>query len=837
MNWTGGRLQRHSGKSSRGAGALTNRQKEHFAKVRANLRSGGQRNPPKQWLIFDRIPVGQSQGQSSKDHANSMRNHEHTPRQEMERSEIRPGRWDDRKEYNEYSTSHLLQREPQDIRANARSSSVEIIQRSSKPDDDLYNATPPPLRIKREHIASSAARDIPQNYELQEPSEKSIEEKVRKLLSQKDWVGLSLRRPPQLKVNGPKNDPDIGKRRKITDGHRARYSKLQTRISSPFAARKIRIRQEEEGHTREGMSKNDVRISIGDRVVPPGISSSSQPNKVNRQFTSRMRHQISSSDDMLLDDDYIIEDRKDLNSDRNLSAFETKTYGSGGHRDSAMSNLSSVIQDELGGKDSPFPRTAIRSSCDTSMKQPMPTRPTKHLVLHISSPKCNSSMLAQVGEVEGDISEARVMEDELWKTWMAPSTQGTEYYTYDFQREGNSEDRMVSISPGISAIPTSHEDLFSASRFDNEDSGGQYQHAESWEGWESSLIQKESTIRYNKDISHPENANRISHNDISHSSDFYDQSLSSDCCEPVGGAGVISSDQYMDEDHVSIEPQYAQSSQRTSSSIAWDPPQNSTPSIIEPCQRKTTDRSPSNISYLQRSTTTARQNAEPEKILLQYDEVMPSKSSHRLDGRDNCPAKALEKGTDQNKLWMKFIFDKDSGDEEEEVLLNRTTSTRTRPVSNRCKPSRGVYSDMTASRSPVVHENRRKKPSPTISTIVHNSIDSEIQSQPRYTAPVRNHGLWHNPQQGDDATNLKPSSHDDWSSSEPESVSMIAVPGSQIDVSEGVFPRDTTKVVFTKPQPFVGLRANAQSSSPDRTMPKKQTSGYGMTLAEDIEDD
>ncbi|KAF7874013.1 hypothetical protein EAF04_002685 [Stromatinia cepivora] len=782
MNWTGGRLQRHSGKSSRGAGALTNRQKEHFAKVRANLRSGGQRNTPKQWLIFDRIPVGQPQGQSSKDRINSMGNYEHTSRREREGSKIRPGRWDDRKEYNEFPTSHSTQREPQEIHAHARPPSAETIQRSPKPDDDLYNATPPPLRIKREHVASSEARDIPQNHELQEPSEESIEDKIRKLLSQKDWVGLSLRRPPQLKVDGPRNDPDIGKRRKMTDGHRARYSKLQTRISSPFAARKIRIRQQEEGHTRERMSKNDVRISIGDRVVPPGISSSSQPNKVNCQSTSRMMHQIFLLDDMLLDDDYIMEDREDLNSDRHLSAFETRTHGSGGHRDSAMSNLSSGIQDELGSEDSPFPRTAIRSSCDTSMKQPMPTRPTKHPVLHISSPKCNSSMLAQVGELKGVISEDRVMEDELWKTWMAPSTQGTEYCSYDFQREGNLEDRMVSISPGISAIPTSHENTFSASRFDNEGSGGQYQHAESWEGCEGSLIQKKFAERYNKDISHSENANRLSHNDISHSSDFYDQSLSSDCCEPVGGAGVISSDQYMDEDGVSIEPQYAQSSQRTSSSIAWDPPQNSTPDIIEPFQRKSIDSSPPKISYLQRSIAAARQNVKPEKILLQCDEVMLSKSSHNLDRRDNCPAKALEKEADQNELWMKFIFDKDS--EDEEVLFNRTASTKTRPVSNRYKPSRGVNSDMTASRSPVVHGNRKEKPSPTISTFVHNSIDSEIPLQPRYTAPVRNHGIWHNPQQGDNATNFKSSIHGDCSSSEPESVSMIVVPGSQIDASE-----------------------------------------------------
>ncbi|CAD6442512.1 85f934b6-2b65-48f6-9983-6e003c48343f-CDS [Sclerotinia trifoliorum] len=832
MNWTGGRLQRHSGKSSRGAGALTSRQKEHFAKVRSNLRSGGQRNTPKQWLIFDRIPVGQSQGKSSKDHAKSMKDHDHTSRQERDGSEIRPGPWDDRKEYNEFPTSHSPQRGPQGIRANARSQSVEIVQRSSEPDDDLYNATPPPVRIKREHIVSSAARDISQDYDLQEPSEDSIEERIRKLLSQKDWVGLSLRRPPQLKVNGSKNDPDVGKRRKMIDGHRARYSKLQTRISSPFASRKIRMRQEEEGHTRKRMSKNDVRISIGDRIISPGISSSSRPNRIHHHSTSRMTHQISSPDDMLLDADYIMEDRGVLYGDKNLSTLEIRTYGSAGYRGSAMSNRSNAIQDELGSEDFQFSRTSVRSSCNTSMKQPLPTRPTKHPVLYISSPKCNSSMLAQFGELKGDISENRVMEDDLWKTWMAPSAQGTEYCSYDIQREANLEDRMVPISPGISAITTSNEDTFSASRFENEGSRGQYQHAESWEGCGSSSVRKGFAERSSKDIYHSENVNRIRHNDVSHSSDSYEQSLSSDCCEPGGGTGVISSDQYMNEDHVSIEPQYAQSSQRTSSSIAWDSPKNSTPDIIEPCQCKGTDRSALSISYLQPGTTVARQNLESDKTLPQH-EVVPPKSNHKLDERDNCPAKAVGE-TDQNKLWMKFIFDKDGGDEE--VLFNGTKSARTRPASNPCKSSRSVNPDMTAGRSPAVHENRGEKPSPTMSTFVHNSIDSGIQLQLKYTTPIRNHGRWHNPQQDDNATNFKSSIHGDYLSSEPESVSMIAVPGSQIDVSE---PNQTRsflgtqcKVVFTKPQPFVRSRANARRGSEKQT-----SSGSGMTLAEDIEDD
>jgi hypothetical protein len=54
MNWTGGRLSRHSRKKG---DSLVHKQKQHFAKVRSNLFHGNAKRSPVKWSIFDKIQV------------------------------------------------------------------------------------------------------------------------------------------------------------------------------------------------------------------------------------------------------------------------------------------------------------------------------------------------------------------------------------------------------------------------------------------------------------------------------------------------------------------------------------------------------------------------------------------------------------------------------------------------------------------------------------------------------------------------------------------------------------------------------------------------------------
>ncbi|KAA8565200.1 hypothetical protein EYC84_010936 [Monilinia fructicola] len=94
---------------------------------------------------------------------------------------------------------------------------------------------------------------------------------------------------------------------------------------------------------------------------------------------------------------------------------------------------------------------------------------------------------------------------------------------------------------------------------------------------------------------------------------------------------------------------------------------------------------------------------------------------------NGCCAKGAQKETDQNELWMKFLFDEDS--EDEGTTSKKGTSTRI-----------GLEKSS---------EKRKGEPSPTSSTYVHNSIDTENPLQPRYFAPTRTRAIRQNSQVGD----------------------------------------------------------------------------------------
>ncbi|KAF7880715.1 uncharacterized protein EAF01_011984 [Botrytis porri] len=891
MNWTGGRLQRHSGKSSRGGGggALTKRQKEHFANVKASLRTGSQKYVTTKWTIFDNIVVGQPHRQSFGDHIASVGNSDYCARQERGGNEVQREPFTDLYKYND-PTSTPLFRELQDKQKNNRSSSVEFVQRSSTADDDLYNATPPPLRIKREHAASSELTGASQNYEAQESIEQSMEERRRRLLNKKDWVGLNTHHLPRLKFNQPRHDEDIGRRRKVKGGHRARYSKYQTRISSPFAARNTQMwEQQQAGYMEERLPKNDVRISIGGRSVPPGISSSSRPTKVIRQSTPRTKHRISSSDDMLLDDEYIVEDQEELNSDRFLSIFETEIHGNGEDDDSARIIPSSTgpynhsthrnqekgantrrqplpnivnkngFTNDFVGEASPFSCTAVRSICDIRMKQPVPIRPAQHPVLRLNSPKCNSSVLGQVGGLRSVVSQDQLMDNEMWKAWIPPTTEGTEHRNYDEEEDEGEylKDRSVSISPGISAIPALREKIFSSSRSNDEDSAEKYEHTESWPGCESSIIQEQSTAVYNGDLFPSDEVGNISYN--GHSSDVYDHPFSSDRYE-LGNEREASSTsiQYTSEDHIMIEPQDTQSSQRTSSSVPWDPPRSSSPYINRPSQSNILDNPWSIAPTVQQLPIPTRQTTELEETAPQHDQVtLPDQTSSKVK---DCPTENMQKKADPNELWMKFVFDDAS--EEEDTVPEKTTSTG--------------------------YELEKMEPSPSFSTFVHNSVDSERPLRPRYVAQASNCITWQDPQQRNDSvsrnefgqssnystfayysssnydpvgaatrnkstpypserkyhqtsrdsgsnnrapesgvnfTNPRVSNTSNSSSPKTDSLSMMAVSGYQINTStttktttQRSFLEPHRKILFTKPQPFIGSKSDINSSSPDKTI-------------------
>ena len=123
-----------------------------------------------------------------------------------------------------------------------------------------------------------------------EQQEESASAKRWKILMRGDWVGVNILKPPQITFSTPRRDENIGRRRRLTDSHRARYSSRQRHIDSPAFTTKngpLLIHSSEGRSPRVRPKSNDVRISIGSRVVPPGVSSSSAPKEKHRGSTNR----------------------------------------------------------------------------------------------------------------------------------------------------------------------------------------------------------------------------------------------------------------------------------------------------------------------------------------------------------------------------------------------------------------------------------------------------------------------------------------------------------------------------------------------------------------------
>lgn len=299
MSRTGGRLSRQSATAGK-----NNKQKEHFAKVQLNLRNGIKKKSPLKWSIFDRIiEADAARHRESSNPSKHRRSHsrEQSQTPHLPHGSILSDNPHPRLQGRERYSSHSSQpRQPRHLPAYTK------LEPSPIPEDDLYSATPLPWQVEPEREESVATSEEESFVEHQEESASA---KRRKILMKGDWVGVNILNPAQIGFATPRRDENIGRRRSLTDSHRARYSSRQRHIDSPAFTTKngpLLI------HSSEGRSPavrprtTDVRISIGSRVDPPGVSSNSAPKEKHRRSTNRKpskRSLIASSDVMLLDDE------------------------------------------------------------------------------------------------------------------------------------------------------------------------------------------------------------------------------------------------------------------------------------------------------------------------------------------------------------------------------------------------------------------------------------------------------------------------------------------------------------------------------------------------------
>lgn len=437
MNWTGGRLQRHSTTTDSAA----QRQRLHFARV-AHL---SQRHDA---------------GHSSRTH--KPRSPPALPPVQIEREQIRVA------------------------------------------DDDLYSATPLPCTAKRQRETSLAPSDG--GSTTQQQAGESLSEKKRRILGKGDWLGVTIQRPLKLAFASPKNEQDIGKRRKLSHGHKAKYRSAQSRILSPFAAKRHpdyarRVAAQDLQHPDPPAP--DVRIYIGGRSIQPGLSSSTAPRRKSSKSPAVTRSfgAMSSSDIMLLDNEsiqgyqfrgepgtsltripespYAHRDKTRKTSKRprisgrashsqykanelpedqgwegvteeSLEKLQNKLHEH--HTRSAqISHGRQVVTPNVHFRKTLRPGEIAFSSSSTSIHHPVPQSSKRSILLRSDPSEVTASDVAQVGAARAVVSNSQVFENEIWRSWIAQENSD------DNSREmevGKLPSRDGYVSPGVSVLPT-----------------------------------------------------------------------------------------------------------------------------------------------------------------------------------------------------------------------------------------------------------------------------------------------------------------------------------------------------------------------------------------------
>jgi hypothetical protein len=298
MNWTGGRLSRHSRNCK---STVLSLQKQHFAKVRKREIRGIPRPSPTRWSVFDTIELENPQWRTDC----------------LSGPQIQQSRTDLAKQKRTSSQEAIVLKRKRHARNNfsdVDTTNTDNPILSEITDDDIYNATPEPPNLARHECEHTHEREhqpkhsLPQNkIRLNTKEGKvSLEEKKRRLLGRGDWIGINFQQPIKLKFTPLKDDEILGKRRKLSDDHRRRGAKRQTPVISPFARRQKEIVALDGAHpqvraVRPLQLNNDVRISIGGREIRSGIGSSTVDGRNPPDATDSSQNSVS--DFMLLDSD------------------------------------------------------------------------------------------------------------------------------------------------------------------------------------------------------------------------------------------------------------------------------------------------------------------------------------------------------------------------------------------------------------------------------------------------------------------------------------------------------------------------------------------------------
>ncbi|KAH8811877.1 hypothetical protein F5884DRAFT_783695 [Xylogone sp. PMI_703] len=398
MNWTGGHLSRHYRKSK---GSLTSQQKQHFSKAQNKFRNiSNHATPHKCPSLPHDLDLH--------DNLNSVHMRPHDPsftEEPPDRQILLPVRPVD---VNLQEDGGIYNSKSQRRHYEARSMPLtEKVATSVIPDDDLYSATPLPWQRNQKHKTPNTTVQ-----EYTSTGDDIFVHKRRKLLHRDDWVGINTQELPPLRFAPPEQDYNVGRRRKITDAHRARYNTPPHRpILSPFVRSKLAratnngFNQWSSGNGEIGARDSSVKIHIGGRVVHAGASSSSQysrsrmtPALVSGSDPPQSSYTVSS-DTMLLD---------------NELSHTQKSWSSSQKKNSGYLSLEGEINPHEVRKDS-------HASPPVSIYHPIPLSARKSRLIRSPLSTASGSNVSQMGQSELGLTSSQEMENSRWKSWIIPS--------------------------------------------------------------------------------------------------------------------------------------------------------------------------------------------------------------------------------------------------------------------------------------------------------------------------------------------------------------------------------------------------------------------------------
>ncbi|KAK8201292.1 hypothetical protein BKA81DRAFT_380528 [Phyllosticta paracitricarpa] len=285
MNWTGGRLQRHSG-PAKGYGELTHRQRLHFAKARTRIHHGPP-NPqnfvPRSSNFFCSDPANAHRTPLSTKRPRTFHQHETAATRAHQRSFAKRSK----PAHQAMNTFDVAEEDPPCVpQDRSRRNAIHPLA--------MQTAQAKNLQIDQRNDNDKAHNQLGPlgNMSLDSSSARLKAEKTR-LLESRDWVGLATSRPLHLAFASGKEKDAIGKRCKVKRQKRPSHVE-----SNNFHAKIVKRAQErlDDGPYMSGAipDDDDIRIRIGTDAL--ATQSFADKNELHGMNCSAV-----SSDEMLFD--------------------------------------------------------------------------------------------------------------------------------------------------------------------------------------------------------------------------------------------------------------------------------------------------------------------------------------------------------------------------------------------------------------------------------------------------------------------------------------------------------------------------------------------------------